>query len=221
MSAAARAKGPGGRNPFELVLSKLPDARPVAGRRTDADGRPYESLFSLADLEELEQAATRCGDCRLIVIDPIGSFLGGEIDAHRENEVRAVLTPVGALAERCGVAILLVAHRRKSPGPNTDDMALGSRAFTAVSRSWPTDGCPARSSRPERPARESPRPRWTAPGRDWGSSQRKKAGATTRRGTCPCPRRPPPCGMPHLKNLKSLKNLTSRHETILKVLTFS
>lgn len=104
-------------------------------RRTDSDGRPYESLFSLADLGELEQAVTRCGDCRLIVIDPIGSFLGGEIDAHRENEVRSVLTPVGALAERCGVAILLVAHRRKSPGPNADDMALGSRAFTAVSRS--------------------------------------------------------------------------------------
>ncbi|HSW01838.1 MAG TPA: AAA family ATPase [Sedimentisphaerales bacterium] len=104
-------------------------------RRTDSDGRPYDSLFSLADLEDLERAATRCPDCRLIVIDPIGSFLGGEIDAHRENEVRSVLTPVGALAERCGVAILLVAHRRKSPGPNADDMALGSRAFTAVSRS--------------------------------------------------------------------------------------
>jgi len=103
-------------------------------RRTDADGRPYETMFTLADLEALESAMAARPDCRLVVIDPIGSFLGGDTDAHRDNDVRSILVPVTMLAERHDVAVLVVAHRRKSFGPSADDLALGSRAFTAVAR---------------------------------------------------------------------------------------
>jgi putative DNA primase/helicase len=70
----------------------------------------------------------------LIVIDPIGSFLGGDTDSDKDNKVRAVLAPLARLAERYGVAVLIVAHRRKSPGANADEMALGSRAFTGIAR---------------------------------------------------------------------------------------
>jgi putative DNA primase/helicase len=70
----------------------------------------------------------------LIVIDPIGSFLGGSTDAHRDNQVRAVLAPVAALAEKYGPAVLIIAHRRKSSAANADDLALGSRAFTGICR---------------------------------------------------------------------------------------
>jgi len=103
-------------------------------RRTDADGRPYETMFTLADLEALESAMAARPDCRLVVIDPIGSFLGGDTDAHRDNDVRSILVPVTMLAERHAVAVLVGAHRRKSFGPSADDLALGSRAFTAVAR---------------------------------------------------------------------------------------
>jgi len=103
-------------------------------RRPDSDGREYETMFTLADVEALDAALCSHPDCRLVVIDPIGSFLGGGTDAHRDNDVRSVLVPVTLLAERHNVAVLVVAHRRKSFGPNADDMALGSRAFTAVAR---------------------------------------------------------------------------------------
>ncbi len=103
-------------------------------RRTDAGGRPYEAMFTLADVEALEAAMAAHPDCRLVVVDPIGSFLGGDTDAHRDNDVRSILVPVGLLAERHDAAVLVVAHRRKSPGANADDMALGSRAFTGVAR---------------------------------------------------------------------------------------
>ena len=66
------------------------------------------------------------------MVDPIGSFLGGSTDAHRDNDVRSVLVPVARLAEQYDTAVLVVAHRRKSPGDNADDLALGSRAFTGV-----------------------------------------------------------------------------------------
>lgn len=99
-----------------------------------ADGKEVELLFALSDVATLEKAIDAVGSCRLIVIDPIGSFLGGRTDAHRDNEVRAVLAPVAKLAERSGAAVLMVAHRRKSSGGSADDSALGSRAFTGLAR---------------------------------------------------------------------------------------
>ncbi len=114
------------------------DARKVhllsAVRRTGEDGKPYEVLFTLADVAALESALKALPDCRLIVVDPIGSFLGGDTDAHRDNEVRGVLAPVAKLAEKYGPAVLVVAHRRKSAGSIADDLALGSRAFTGIAR---------------------------------------------------------------------------------------
>jgi putative DNA primase/helicase len=97
------------------------------------DGERREVMFTLANLEVLETAIKRIRP-KLLVIDPIGSFLGGDADAHRDNDVRAVLAPVARLAEKYGVAVLIVAHRRKSGGTNADETALGSRAFTGIAR---------------------------------------------------------------------------------------
>ncbi len=104
-------------------------------RRPDSKGKMAEVMFTLEDLAALETTLRRVPDCRLLIVDPIGSFIGGRTDAHRDNEVRAVLGPVGILAERHGCAIVIVAHRRKSAGDFADDMALGSRAFTGIARS--------------------------------------------------------------------------------------
>ena len=103
-------------------------------RRRAEDGRESETMFTLADVDILEQALKSIPDCRLIVVDPIGSYLGGKTDSHRDNEVRSVLAPVARLAEQYGPAVLVVAHRRKSTGTVADDMALGSRAFTGIAR---------------------------------------------------------------------------------------
>ena len=104
-----------------------------AVRKVDGEGR-YERLITLADVDAIEDALKRLPDCRLIVVDPVGSFLGGGTDAHRDNEVRGVLAPIAKLAEEYGPAVLVVAHRRKSAGSIADDLALGSRAFTGIAR---------------------------------------------------------------------------------------
>ena len=110
-------------------------AQLAAVRRVDEDtGKPRDVMFTLADVPALEAALRRLPDCRLVVIDPIGSFLGGDVDAHRDNEVRAVLGPVGMLAAKHGVAVLIVAHRRKGNSGSADETALGSRAFTGLVR---------------------------------------------------------------------------------------
>ncbi|MCA9270288.1 MAG: AAA family ATPase, partial [Planctomycetales bacterium] len=104
-----------------------------AVRRVDGDEQ-YERLITLADVDAIEASLLKLPDCKLIVVDPIGSFLGGGTDAHRDNEVRGVLAPIAKLAEKHGPAVLVVAHRRKSVGNFADDTALGSRAFTGIAR---------------------------------------------------------------------------------------
>lgn len=99
-----------------------------------ASEKEYETVFSLADILSLETALAEIQDVKLVIIDPIGSFLGGRTDAHRDNEVREILTPLSQLAERNGVSVVMVAHRRKGGNGTADESALGSRAFTGVAR---------------------------------------------------------------------------------------
>ncbi len=103
-------------------------------RRISEDGKPHDFMFTLADVASLETVLRQLTDCRLIVIDPIGSFIGGKVDGNAENEVRSILAPVAMLAERHDAAVLVVAHRRKSTAAAADDLALGSRAFTGIAR---------------------------------------------------------------------------------------
>ncbi len=118
-----------------------------AVRRADDKGT-YERLITLADVDAIETALARMPDCKLIIVDPIGSFLGGQTDAHRDNEVRGVLAPIAVLAEKFGPAVLVVAHRRKSAGSIADDLALGSRAFTGIARAvWHLTRDPENKSR--------------------------------------------------------------------------
>ena len=105
-----------------------------AVRHVNDKGKPEEVMFTLADAAALEAAIAAVPDCRLVVIDPIGSFLGGRTDAHRDNEVRAVLAPVARLAEKYDTAVLVVCHTRKSPGTNADEQTLGSRGFVGIAR---------------------------------------------------------------------------------------
>ncbi|NMA27450.1 MAG: AAA family ATPase [Burkholderiales bacterium] len=103
-----------------------------------AGPRGERGLSLAEDLSELEAVIDRDldGDCRLIIIDPPAQFLGrpGQIDSHRDSDVRAVLGPLAALAERRGLAVLLITHHRKSAGATADQAISGSLAFCAAAR---------------------------------------------------------------------------------------
>lgn len=106
-----------------------------AVRRISRDGRLAECAFTLDDLGSLEAAMRSVPDLKLVIIDPAGSYMGGDIDSHRDTEIRSVLAPVAMLAERYGVAMLLVAHRRKSVGiGGADEQTLGSVGFVGLAR---------------------------------------------------------------------------------------
>jgi AAA domain/Bifunctional DNA primase/polymerase, N-terminal len=89
--------------------------------------------FSLqADLSRLEAEIKRLGDVRLVIIDPISSYLG-RVDSHKNAEVRSVLEPLGEMASRLRVAVVCNNHFSKSGG-NANSRIIGSVAFVNQAR---------------------------------------------------------------------------------------
>ncbi|MCA0437426.1 MAG: AAA family ATPase [Actinobacteria bacterium] len=85
------------------------------------------------DNSELEKHALDVG-AALLLFDPLTSRLG-ELDTHRDAEVRKGLEPIVRIADRCGFAILGLIHHNKSGSSDPLHLVTGSRAFTAVARS--------------------------------------------------------------------------------------
>jgi putative DNA primase/helicase len=93
-----------------------------------------EALPSLrADIDAITAAATRLGDCRLIVIDPVSAYLKG-VDDNRNAVLRGVLTPLSRLAERLSAAVVLVSHLTKATSANGKHRVLGSIAYVGACR---------------------------------------------------------------------------------------
>ena len=96
-------------------------------------GLPRQRGFHLdKDMENLELALRRTPGCRLVIIDPISSYLG-DANSHNNAEVRGLLAPLSDLAARHRVAVLCVSHLNKGAG---DAMyrVMGSLAFVAAAR---------------------------------------------------------------------------------------
>jgi putative DNA primase/helicase len=87
-----------------------------------------------SDLALLEKLVGDLGDVRLIIIDPILSYLGAKIDSHVNASVRGILEPVGEMAERLRVAIVCITHPPKTGGTRAIHRFIGSVAFVAAAR---------------------------------------------------------------------------------------
>jgi putative DNA primase/helicase len=70
-----------------------------------------ERSIQLSDIGALEDAIAQTS-ARLVAIDPIAAYLGGT-DSHRDADVRGLVSPLAALAERTGAAILGIMHLSK------------------------------------------------------------------------------------------------------------
>ena len=73
-----------------------------------------DSELPLTMLDERLEQAIRQTNARLVVLDPIQSFLGAEVDMHRANEIRPLMKRVSVLAEKYHCAIVLIGHMNKN-----------------------------------------------------------------------------------------------------------
>lgn len=106
-----------------------------AARTVDEKGTVSGYSIQLSDVDLIRGAIEATPDLRLLIVDPIGSFIGGRVNTDKDNEVRSALTGLLALARQHGLAVLLVAHTRKDSSGSPDDLVLGSRAFSGLARS--------------------------------------------------------------------------------------
>jgi len=118
---------------YEIQATRMPETK---------SGDMKDRVFSLeADLPLLDQSLTDIGDVKLLIIDPISSYLG-KTDSHKNSEVRGLIAPVAELARRHHVCILGITHMNKGTGNKSSYRMTGSLAFAAAARSvwlWAED----------------------------------------------------------------------------------
>jgi hypothetical protein len=103
----------------------------IMDRDDDEAGEP---LRLPADTKALDEALTRTG-ARLVIIDPIVTFLDPGILSGSDQSVRQALFPLILLARKHGCVILLVRHLNKSGGSQSVYRGGGSIGFLAACRS--------------------------------------------------------------------------------------
>ncbi|MFW6342983.1 MAG: AAA family ATPase [Halothiobacillaceae bacterium] len=102
----------------------------VTGTIGPDGARPYDPAI---DMPHLQDACTRAGDVRMIILDPIVSAVAG--DSHKNGEVRRALQPVVDLASRIGAAVIGISHFSKNTGGREPlERVTGSLAFAALAR---------------------------------------------------------------------------------------
>lgn len=87
-----------------------------------------------ADLDLIGELA-REREVKLIIVDPFMAYLDGQLDAHRDQDVRRCLHRLKMLAETTGAAVLLVRHLNKLTGGPAIYRGGGSIGISGAARS--------------------------------------------------------------------------------------
>jgi|GEM_PF-450989 len=67
------------------------------------------------DLSAIEKAIKQ-SSAKLLIIDPLFAHLAGNINSYRDQDIRRALSPLVEMAERLGIAVLVIRHLTKAPG---------------------------------------------------------------------------------------------------------
>lgn len=90
-------------------------------------------MFNLGqDLKHLERRIQK-HRAVLVIIDPLSAYLG-KVDSYRDADIRAVLGPLAAMAERTGAAVVCIMHMTKNQQRQVLHRAQGNIAFVATAR---------------------------------------------------------------------------------------
>ena len=95
-------------------------------------GGTERGLDLTADFPHLENLIVRVNAVSAFS-DPVSAYLG-KTDSYRDSEVRAVLAPIAAMAERTGAAVVGVMHLTKNQQRQLIHRVQGNVAFAAAAR---------------------------------------------------------------------------------------
>lgn len=98
------------------------------------NGDRYLRPLSLADVYDLDTAMAQTG-ARLLIVDVLMAFLPAGADAHKDQDIRRVLSALGAAGERNGCTVLLLRHLNKAKGGDPLYRGGGSIGIVGAARS--------------------------------------------------------------------------------------
>lgn len=88
---------------------------------------------TLGDVIGIEEAITRTG-ARLLVIDVVMAYMPTGTDAHKDQDIRRVLSRLAAVADRTGCTVLLLRHLNKASGRDPLYRGGGSIGIVGAAR---------------------------------------------------------------------------------------
>jgi len=132
-----------------LLLAGADLARIVTVGVKVGEGDERSLMVTPADLAHLE-AVVRAEGSKLIVFDPILSYVAADVNMHHAQDARRILAWLHRLAERLGVAVVGIHHWNKSQSPDPSMRLSGSAAIGQAARSVLVVGMDPRDSTSER-----------------------------------------------------------------------
>jgi hypothetical protein len=99
------------------------------------DGKRASRIFKPEDVDVFEEELANYPDIRMIVLDPVLSFMRSGANINLTSDVRDSLDPLVELADRRNLALLGIAHLNKSELSKILYRVSNSTAFTAIPRS--------------------------------------------------------------------------------------
>jgi hypothetical protein len=97
------------------------------------DGPVSRPVSIPADLPAIEKIVTASG-VKLVIIDVLMAYLGGDVNAHLDQDIRRALHALASMAERTGCCVLVLRHLKKSGGPNALYRGGGSIGIIGAAR---------------------------------------------------------------------------------------
>jgi AAA domain/Toprim domain len=94
----------------------------------------HDNLSLPKDIPSVKKAV-RQTDAALLILDPLISRLDGNLDSHKDAEVRLALEPTVRLADDVNLCVLGLIHHNKSGSTDPLQVVMASKAFPAVARS--------------------------------------------------------------------------------------
>ena len=131
------------REPITVIYQNTEDDAEdtVVPRFIQAGGDPERLVFINEDDKALTFGDKRLVDAikqvnaKLLILDPLSSYIGGDVSMNLANEVRAQFNPLIQAARENGCAVLVVAHMNKAQGAKALYRTMGSIDVVGAARS--------------------------------------------------------------------------------------
>ncbi len=125
-----------------LILSAEDDPSYTIRPRLDAMGCDAERIRYMAEYSPFDddglnalRTEVKKFEPHLIIVDPLFAFVPSASDMYKPNEIRGLLSQLGAVATECGAAMIVVRHLRKSNSGKAIYQGIGSIDVIGAARS--------------------------------------------------------------------------------------